>query len=385
MKFDKMDFTPFTNADAILEQLRRDTSFDLYPEVIEERTIHDQLQEEYDLYYSKGDSQREFQETYNLFLEEAKRELLEIGLYSAFVDPVLDNQAATTRERDIACESITNFIDDHDVNRLIEDFQYQNIHLANLAHVINKAYDHLVEHCDACIKEGLPEKEIFKIEDHDIHKFVLDCKDCCPKDITDKITKRVDNALSDFIEDKKKSQFEIQKIYQKAKQKVEDYNNSQAAMGIPSQSDVGTDGGMDPEVGIENNFNAKLDAQQSDELSQMNDPSMQPPPNAMKGSNVGLTPAQEAMAWAKSEESKILDQTYSVFDAMTRAILEATYKNDNLKQLYITETGQTDMETIINDVKSMYTVLETFNVLNIIDLNEEYLANMIKEMKNVEL
>lgn len=386
MFFGDMDFKPLSNAEAILEQLKRDTAFDLYPK--EEPIDEDKqaFQEAYEWGIEKANHEMQTRMDHSAFLENVQEELLELGIYSAFVSPVLESFAANTREQDIACDSIKEFVQDKGVINLLEQFRYQNIHLANLAHVIDKEYDRIVEHCDNCIKEGLPEEEIHKIEDHDIHKFVLDCKSCCPKDITNKITQRVEDAVNDFIDDKKKSQFKLQQIYQKAKQKIQDYNNSQQTMGMPSQSDIPMgDGSMDPEVGVDNNFNAKMDAQQNEEIANMANPGMQPPPNAMKGSNVGLqTPAQEAMAWAKGQESMILESSYSVFDAMVRAVMGNIYKNSALQESYMDSNGKTDLKTVINDVRSMYTILEAFNVLGIIDLNEEYITNMLQEMQKVE-
>lgn len=386
MFFGEMDFKPLSNAEAIKEQLKMDTAFDLYPKAEERDYDQESFQEAFDYGVMKANQEAYRINHLNTFLENTQKELLELGIFSAFVMPVLENLAATSREEDIAKNSIEEFVEDKGVTNLLEQFRYQNIHLANLAHTIDKEYDRISECCKNGLKEGLPEEEIYKIENHDIHKFMLDSKSCCPKDITNKITKRVEDALNDFIDDKKKSQFKIQQIYQKAKQKIEDYNNSQQSMGMMPQSDIsGGDSSVDPEVSIDNNYNAKMDAQQSKEIDNMSNPSMQPPPNAMKGSDVGLNPAQEAMAWAKGQEAMILESSYSVFDAMTRAVMNNIYKNPVLQEAYTGKDGKTDFRTILNDVRSMYTILETFNVLGIINLNEEYIENVIQEMQNMKL
>lgn len=377
-----LDNKPLTNAEIIRDYLKEQTSFNLYPEEEHTRSIHEELQEEYDRMFAKADAAKASMEFRSSFLESLKEDLLVEGIYSMFVESVLENMAATDREYEVAYDSIKHFVEDEGVENLLRQFKYQNDVLADLAHFTESYYNYFVEGIDCKIKEGLPEDQAYEIEDKDIDSFIVGCKCKCPKDITNKITKRVEDAVDDFIDDKKKSQFKIQQIYQKAKQKIEDYNNSQASLGNMNQSDIPMDG-MDPEVGIDNNLNAKLDMQQNQDIANLNDPSMQPQPNA--ANPIQMTPAQEALAWAKNQETMILENNYSVLDAMVRVLMESTYKNEILKESYMGDNGKTSLRKVLNDAKAMYTVLETFNILNIITLNEEYLENMIQEMhKGIE-
>lgn len=380
MRFES-DAKPMSNAAIIRDYLKEQSTFDLYPKEEKERTIHDELQETYDLMFAQEDSKRAYRQFRDAFMEDTKRDLLSLGLYSAFVAPVLENMMATSREYDVACDSIEHFVIDEGTDNLLNQFRYQTDILAEIAHTVDKYYDIIMESINNKIKEGLPEDQAYDIEDKDIKSFIIDCKGKCPRDITNTITKRVEDAVDDFIDEKKKSQFKIQQIYQKAKQKVEEYNNAQAAMDPMNQTDMPMDGSsMDPEVGIDNNLNAKLDMQQNQDIANLNDPNMQAPPNA--ANPVGMTPAQEAMAWARNQESIVLEANYSVFDAMVRILMESTYKNKVLKETYMGDNGKTSLKKVMNDARAMYTVLETFNVLNIIDLNESYLENMIQEMHN---
>lgn len=378
MQFES-DVRPLSNAEIIRDYLKEQSKFDLYPKETKERTIHDVLQEEYDLMFANEDSKRAYREFRDAFMEDTKRDLLSLGMYSAFVGPVLENMMATSREHDVACDSLDHFVRDEGVEMLLNQFRYQNNILAEIAHSVDKYYNIILEGVNSKIKEGLPEDQAYEIEDKDIKSFVIDCKGKCPRDITNQITKRVEDAVDDFIDEKKKSQFKIQQIYQKAKEKVEEYNNAQQAFDPMNQTDAPMDGNsMDPEVGIDNNLNAKLDSQQNQDIANLNDPSMQPQPNMTNPG--GLSPAQEAMAWAKNQEAIILEGNYSVFEAMVRVIMESTYKNEVLKETYMGDNNKTDIKKVMADVRAMYTVLETCNVLNIIDLNDEYLENMIQEM-----
>ena len=383
MQFEN-DSRPLSNAEIIRDYLKEQSKFDLYPKENKERTIHDTLQEEYDLMFAEEDSKRTYREFRNAFMEDTKRDLLSLAMYSAFVCPVLENMMATSREHDVACDSIDHFVRDEGADNLLNQFRYQNNILAEIAHSVDKYYNIILEGVNSKIREGLPEDQAYEIEDKDIKSFVIDCKGKCPRDITNTITKRVEDAVDDFIDEKKQTQFKIQKIYQKAKEKVEEYNNAQQAFDPMNQTDAPMDGNsMDPEVGIDNNLNAKLDAQQNQEIANLSDPSMQAQPNATNPG--GLSPAQEAMAWAKNQEAIILESNYSVYEAMVRVLMESTYKNEILKETYMGEDNKTDLKKIMADVRAMYTVLETCNILNIIELNDAYLENMIQEMhKSIE-
>lgn len=368
-----------TNGEVIREYLKEQTSFDLYPKEEVEQTIYDTLQEEYNLMYAREDAENQYRKFRSVFMEDTRKDLVSLALYSTFVCPVLENMMASSREHDIACDSIQNFVEEKGADNLINQFSYQNSILSNLSDTIENTYNSIMEGVDCKIKEGLPEDQAYEIEDKDIKSFIVKCKSNCPKDITSKITKRVEDAVEDFINEKKKSQFKIQQIYQKAKAKVDEYNQANQSFDNMNQTDSPMGGdSMDPEAGIDNNLNAKLDMQQNQDIANLNDPTMQAPPNPTNPG--GLTPAQEALAWAKNQEAMILESNYSVFDAMVRVLMEGTYKNNVLKESYMGDNGKTSLQKVMNDVRAMYTVLETCNVLNIIDLNEEYLENMIKEM-----
>lgn len=378
MRFET-DIKTLTNADIIRDYLKEQTAFDLYPKEEVEYSIHDSLQNEYNLMYAQADVEREYREFRNTFMEDTRKDLVSSGLYYAFIVPVLENMLVSSREYDMAFNSIQHFVEDQGTENLLNQFKYQNAILENFANTVENHYNSIMEGINYKIKEGLPETQAYNIEDHDIKSFVVDCKHCCPKDITNKITKRVEDAVNDFIDEKKKNQFKIQQIYQKAKAKVDEYNQANQSFDNMNQTDAPTSGdSMDPEIGIDNNLNAKMDMQQNQDIANLNDPTMQAPPNSTNPG--GLTPAQEALAWAKNQEAIILESNYSVFDAMVRVLMEGTYKNNVLKETYTGDNGKTSLQKIINDVRAMYTVLETCNILNIIELNEDYLENMIKEM-----
>ena len=87
------------------------------------------------------------------------------------------------------------------------------------------------------------------------------------------------------------------------------------------------------------------------------------------------------MAWANSKIHTMLEQNYTVFDALVRILVEGVHKVSTLKEAY-TVDGKLNSKKVMNDVRAMYTCLETYNTLNIIDVDEQYISNILKEMYN---
>jgi len=361
-----MDLNSPSNASLVLEKLREEEAIQLYPKekpLTEAEQYIKDMQAFYEDAHGGIESHKEYERNIDVVKESVKSELLTAGLYNTFVEPVCESLLATTREKDVAYNIIQDMVREEGADNLLNKMRYLNQPMAEAAHRVDLAYEAYCEGVEGKIKEGLSEKDVCEIEDKDIKKYIDDCKDNSNKDLTNVIFRRVEGAVSDFIDDKKKAQFRIKQVYDDAKKKIEEYNQASNAVSAVNQTDGETIDGMDPDAAANDNLGAKLDNQQNQEIS-----------------GAGMTPAQEAMAWAKSQESDILDEHYNVFDAMVRVVVESTHRNDNLKSQYINESNKLNFNKIVGDVRGMYTVLETFNTTCLIDANEEYLKNMIHEM-----
>jgi hypothetical protein len=361
-----MDLNSPSNASLVLEKLKEEEAIQLYPKqkpLTEAEEYIRNMQELYESTQEGIEANNEYHHNIEVAKEATKAELLTAGLYNTFVEPVCESLLATSREKDVAYNIIRDMVQEEGTDNLLYKMRYTNQYLAEAAHRLDLMYDSYCEGVECKIKEGLSEKDVCDIEDKDIKKYIDDCKDNSNKDLTNIIFRRVEGAVSDFIDDKKKSQFRIKQIYDDAKKKIEDYNQASNAVSVVKQTDGETMDGMDPDAMAGDNLNAKLDNQQNQEIA-----------------GAGMTPAQEAMAYAKGQESDILDEHYNVFDAMVRVLVESTHRNDKIKSQYINESNKLNFNKIIGDVRGMYTVLEAFNTVCLIDANEDYVKNMIHEM-----
>ena len=350
-----MDLNTPSNAEFVKAALKESESIDLYPEEEKhEKTYSEMLFETYDQYQGKVDAAAKKKESYGTFMENVKSELLTLGLFHEFVEPVLENFTATSHEKNVGYQTVSNFVKEHGVDSMLHDFKYKNLYLAEIAHDTIKKFESIKEGADCKIKEGLPEDDIYEIEDREIEDYLLGLDDKIPKDISGVITKRVQNALDDFIDDKKKMQFEIKQIYQKAKEKVQDYNQAQAELNAEQDPDMSND--VYDAIDAQNAQDAPMD----DDIRK-------------------LTPEQEATSWANSQISHLLESSYNVFEAMTRVMVESVHKIPTLQEYYQVDS-KLDSAKIMHDVRAMYTFLEACNTLNIVKVDEDYIVSMIKDM-----
>lgn len=319
--------TPKTNAQARLDYLRsmQEQTIPLYENkpVEQEVSISDRVFE-----INKARNQA-FKEQYE-YLDEAQNVLLTNALFYSVLNPVLEEFGASTHEKNIGAQIITNFIQEQNIPELLEDWKHKSIYLAELAHAV----DCYTEKYKKRINKLSPENknpEDYQIEDEETNDLIFDTKDIIPKDITKLISDRVEDSVDQFIDTAKKNKFEIKKIYDKAKEKVEQAKASDD-MNITS-----------------------------DDIQEIQN---------------------EAVRFAKKKEREILEQNTNVFGYMINSVMKSIHEDKVLKESYSNEYNNLNFNNIVNDTRVIYSMLEAFNTLNIITVNENYLYNTLKEMTN---
>lgn len=330
--------TPRTNAKTVMDYMKQkaiqESTFDLYPkEEVKEKTFAENNAE---IFYENKKRRNKLIESKSAFMDEVQKALVSNALFYSIMEPVLDEQVANTHEKTLAASVINEFVNQQNIPQMIRDWKHKSIYLAEIASNIDKYTDIINEGCKEKIKQGLTEKDAFDIEDADINKFVIDIKDTIPKDITKLISDRVEDSVDNFIDANKKNKFEIKKIYDNTKGKIDQINQDQA--------EVTQDVPMD----------------QPDQTQVMQ---------------------QEAVAFARRKEREILERPTTVFGEMTNIMLESIHKVGVLKEAYSNEYNKINFGKIVNDTKVMYSFLECINTLNLVPIDEEYINNMLFDMR----
>lgn len=318
--------TPKTNAQARLEYLKsmQEQTIPLYENkpVEQEVSLSDRIFE-----INKARNQA-FKEQYE-YLDEAQSVLLSNALFYSILNPVLEEFGASTHEKNIGAGIITNFIQEQNIPKLLEDWKHKSIYLAEIANAVDKHTNNYKNRISKL--NSNKNQEDYQIEDEEINNLVFDTKDIIPKDITKLISDRVEDSVDQFIDTAKKNKFEIKKIYDKAKEKIDKAKSSE-----------------------------NIDMT-SDDIQQIQN---------------------EAVSFAKKKEREILEQNTNVFGYMINSVMKSIHEDKVLKESYSNEYNNLNFNDIINDTRVIYSMLEAFNTLNIITANENYLYNTLKEMTN---
>ena len=338
-----------SNADFIREELERqalkEDTINLYPDKDVDLN-HDF--DVYDTYYTKKDKAVVDKDILNNFSEQVRTDLLTKCLYDGMLKKVLKEQYANKHEKALAKNLVKNFIKEHGTINLINSFKNKSVYLNEWYEDIVAYHDAIMEQATAvAISVGIPEKNIFEIEDKTIKDFIIDTKDTIPHDITKIITNRVEDAVSDFVDSNKKQKEELRKVYEKAKQKldtIDDMDNT-----INSNDPLMQDFNGDPNTELDPKYNVQ----------------------------------QEAVRMIRSKQRSFREQTKNVFSIMTDNTLEVIHRNQIIKEAYTTGlNNRIDFQKLVNDTKVMYSFMECVNTLGIVDLDENEIASILNKMKN---
>ena len=325
------------------QQALKEESINLYPDI--DKDLTDDL-DFYKKYTKAQDKTKLDKDLVDQFSESVNSRLLECCLYQGMLKPVLKEQFCNSHERKLGKALVRNFIKEHGAFNLIQSLKDKSCYLNEWYEAIKGYHTAMMNEAKEIAQEGIPEAELFDIEDDTIKKFVFDTKSIIPKDITKMITSRVEDAVNDFIDQNKKQKEEIKKVYEKAKEKVASLKDT-----------------IDP-----------------------NDPSFQDfngDPNTELDPKYGDQVQEQAMAMVRGKQRAFREEATSVFSILSKNTLEAIHRNQAIKESYsVGMTGRLDFQKAINDTKVMYSFLECLNTLNIMDLNESTLSKLLTDMKN---
>lgn len=305
------------------EQRRKDASpiIDLYPYLQEN---------DYGFIEDYYEREKELQENldYGLnFLNVLDEELAYHCLYSGILEPVLQEMYCTSHQKELGKKTVRNYIREHGGYNVVNNMRNKGRYLLELATISDLYRNKILNETKQKCCKGLSEKDACEIEDGNINGLVFDMKDTIPTDIIKSISNKVEDSIVDFIDDNKKSKYQIKKIYDDAKAKL-----------IKSTEEYPEDAEM-----------------------------LQ----------------QETMALAKSQEREILESApCNLFKAMSSILMESVYKIDVLRESYSKSNGRVDFKKVLDDTVVLYTFLECLNTFNIENITESYINNMLKDMKN---
>ena len=231
------------------------------------------------------------------------------------------------------------FVEETRPDNILMQSKYKNVYLAEMTILTEKAIDTMCKKAKCKMKEGLSEKDAYEIEDQDVNDFIINIKDRIPKDITKTITDRVQDSIDDFVETNRQNKLELKKIYDNTKSKIDELKDREA-----SQNDM---------------MNPVPDSPEA--VEQMK---------------------EEYIRIAKRKELSILEQEFTVFDAISRIILESVHSVGVLKEAYSNKYNNIKYDKVVDDATAIYTFIEALNSFDLITADKAYLKKTLNDMRN---
>ena len=262
------------------------------------------------------------------FKEDVKKELLFHFINSSLLSPLTEMMAMTSHQRGVLANSVVDYINENNIYEVVDSMKHKNIYLAEAALILENTYESIIEEAEEKQKEGLPSDDIYNIENNKIEDYIANANGVIPDDFHNLILDRVEDSVNDFIDDNRKNKFAIKDIYDKAKEKIA------AASGVDDDEDR-------------------------------------------------LAIQQEALSFARGQETKINSKPVNVFGEMVRIMTESVHKVTPLKEAYMnTSTNRIDFGKLVGDVKAMYTFMEAMNGIGLIEADDKFLQDTINDMRD---
>lgn len=230
------------------------------------------------------------------------------------------NEETTEEDRKYGKSLVEGFVKEGDTIKLLNEFSKKTLLLAGIADVVKEAHEKVIHSC----KEGNKCFKISKSVNDEFFDKLIGLKD---EKITEKINQRVCDSIEDYVQANVNDKLDLEELAEKTKEKID-------------------------------NIKAKNN-EERDKIAESYTLQYQREVNNIKQRNhrkVGL-----------------LEQ---IMHSTTHSIVS----DQNILESFTNESGKLDMEKINNKVIVMYTFLEMLNTTKMVDVNESYIQNIIKNM-----
>ena len=84
-----------------------------------------------------------------------------------------------------------------------------------------------------------------------------------------------------------------------------------------------------------------------------------------------------SIAAKRKKDEIIYNRRRGIFETMVYNVSKSSINNDDMKDLYINESGSLNMESIVEDTKLLYTFLEVVNTTKMVKVDEAYISNCV--------
>lgn len=212
---------------------------------------------------------------------------------------------------------VSNFVKEEGSAKLIRKFRSTSYIMSEIAYVCNKHISAVLEKADPKDKDSL------KINEKQKKDFYKDLDKTSADNVVDSIRSRVMSSTQEFIDSNTKDKMKIKNVLDSTKDKIEKSKDKK---------------------------------------------------NAEKLQEAYTNLGKETVANIRATKIQ------NVFEAMVYSMAKTALKNEDAKKVYV-ENAALNMDKIVEHCEVMYTFLTTLDTCKIIDVNESYIEQMLKDLR----
>lgn len=227
------------------------------------------------------------------------------------------NEETSEEDRKYGKALVEGFVKESDTLKLLNEFSKKTLLLAGIADVVNEAHLKVVHSC----KEGDSCCKISKSVNNEFFDKLIGLKD---EKITQKINQRVCDSIEDYVQANVNDKLDLEELAEKTKEKIDNVKGKNA-----------------------------------DKIAESYTLQYQREVNNIKQRN---------------------HRKVGVFEQIMHSTTHSIVSDQTILESFTDESGKLDMNKINNKVTVMYTFLEMLNTTKMVNVNESYIQNIIKNM-----
>lgn len=213
---------------------------------------------------------------------------------------------------------VGQFVRENGADNLLRQFRTGSVLLSEFAYLIDNTYNKIMEEYDANDPDCMLDADFARIDPQLTDDFFDKLDDEDTGTASAAIKQRVADAITEFIDQNIGDKQDIKDVLSAAQEKIDNTSDS-----------------------------ALKESYQSIATRKVND---------------------------------IRGRKKNVFGAMVQSMCEAVMKSDQLKSEFMSE-GTLDMDLIVERVTTLYTFIESLNTMKIINVDEQYVDELISSLK----
>ena len=298
-------------------------------EILKEQGIYNRAVNEHAMYLNEY-ANRKYIDTNKrvAFLQKAKESLLTECMMKIYTESL---KGMDKRDKMIARNLITRFVQENGAENLIMNFRTKNILLSEVSRICKKYYDKILESCDKkceCGDNNISAEKEYSIAPEIRDNFYSDLEDLNTVDAASEIKQRVGEGLEDFINSNSAAQLEYQDTIKATQEAIDDVNGDKTKDEATKEAYI-----------------------------------------------------QEATFEAKRKINQLRrDKPKNVFTLMVEALTTKALVDESYKKQYINES-KVNMDKIVEDATLIYTMLEMVNTTEMVYVDEQFIINYLENLR----